>query len=286
MLFYFILADLEESQGNKEKAKSIYDDLVQSLERAGSDDSSPFSGSVTPDLSSLVWITYMRFLRRAFSTKASREVRFPHRLPNEACLQLFIGVSKSSNCPWQVYVAAAMLELRSKEQQATVRIFERGMLKFLGCPEFVLEYVNFLLGSILVATPRCTLFTGIGDIDNTRAVFERALSVESGSRSESLWNKYISCLYEIGDLSAAKDVEARKRAIMGDSTVCDLQSMMARYKLWEIWPFASNVYMDHVKTLLGLSVTKPVLPAIQPPPPGEKRFMDVIKTLFSSKCTT
>lgn len=62
---------------------------------------------------------------------------------------MFVGVTKSSNCPWQVYVAAAMLELRSKEQQATVRIFERGMLQFLGCPEFVLEYVTFLLGLLL-----------------------------------------------------------------------------------------------------------------------------------------
>ena len=69
-----MLADVEESQGNKEKAKGIYDALVESLDRGSTDTTSPFSGRVTDALSALVWITYMRFLRRAFSIKASREV--------------------------------------------------------------------------------------------------------------------------------------------------------------------------------------------------------------------
>ena len=148
-----MMADVEENQGNKEKAKGIYDALVESLDRGSTDATSPFSGRVTDALSALVWITYMRFLRRAFSIKASREVNampFCRRSVECSCgcafVQMFVGVTKSSNCPWQVYIEAAMLELRSKEQQATVRIFERGMLQFLGCPEFVLEYVNFLLG--------------------------------------------------------------------------------------------------------------------------------------------
>ena len=107
--------------------------------------------------------------------------------------------------------------------------------------------------------------TGIGDIDNTRAVFERALSVETGKQSECLWNKYIGCLYEIGDLAAAKDVEARKRAAMGDTTVNDMQTMMARYKIWDIWPFADAGHIEHCKTLLGIQPARPSLPAVNPP---------------------
>lgn len=69
-----MLADVEERQGNTEAAKAIYDALVQALDRGSSDATAPFSGRVTESLSSLVWITYMRFLRRAVSVKASREV--------------------------------------------------------------------------------------------------------------------------------------------------------------------------------------------------------------------
>jgi len=63
-----------EREGKKDKAKEVYDSLVNELEKGGSDSSTPFAGRVTAELCSLVWITYMRFLRRAFSVKASREV--------------------------------------------------------------------------------------------------------------------------------------------------------------------------------------------------------------------
>lgn len=135
-MLHFTLADLKEQEGLKDESKEIYELLMQSLDLASSNPSSlqtdPFLDSSLSQLTSLVCITYMRFLRRAFSVKASRE--------------MFVGISKSPNCTWEVYVAAAMLELRSKEQQVAVRIFERGMLQFLHCPEFILEYVNFLLG--------------------------------------------------------------------------------------------------------------------------------------------
>eukprot|EP00210_Caulerpa_lentillifera_P008433 g8045.t1 len=235
VMLHFTLADLKEQDGHQDEAKEIYELLMQSLDLASSNPAhqpNPFLGTNLNQLTSLVWITYMRFLRRAVSVKASRE--------------MFVGISKSPNCTWEVYVAAAMLELRSKEQQVAVRIFERGMLQFLSCPEFVLEYVNFLLG--------------IGDIENTRAVFERALSVEVCAQSQALWDKYITALYEIGDLDTAMLVEERKREALGDSLVNNFSSLIARYKIWDIWPFGDQGQIEHSRKILGLDVQTPTMP--------------------------
>ena len=78
-MLHFALADLEESEGHIEKAKDVYEDLVRCLEgreekEEGSRTKDRLVGVDLSDQSALVWITYMRFLRRAETLKTSREV--------------------------------------------------------------------------------------------------------------------------------------------------------------------------------------------------------------------
>jgi len=58
---------------------------------------------------------------------------------------------------------------------------------------------------------------------------------------------------------AAEKVEARKREVLGDSTVVNMQSTIARYKIWDIWPFADRVCVDHMKSLMGIqTIQQPI----------------------------
>ncbi|CAD7699774.1 unnamed protein product [Ostreobium quekettii] len=236
LMLHFALADVEESEGHIEKAKDVYEELVRCLEgmeekEEGSRSKDRLAGVDLSDQAALIWITYMRFLRRAETQKTSRE--------------LFIRATKSGSCPWEVYVAGAMLEWRSKEQDVVVRIFEKGMRKHLGNPDFVLQYINFLLG--------------INDLENTRAVFERALMLEPCQKSQAMWEKYIQVLYEVGDITFARDVEERKRAALGDTTTNNIHSLISRYRFLDIWPMAQGIQTDHMKRVLGMMAPPPMM---------------------------
>ncbi|GMH44710.1 hypothetical protein BSKO_12662 [Bryopsis sp. KO-2023] len=267
LMLHFAMADIEEQEGHIEKAKDVYEELVKCVEAkeqkppqgegepqnnnannngnttnsSSSKGKEKFAGVDLSDQAALVWITYMRFLRRVENVKTSRE--------------LFIRATKTGNNPWPVYVSAALLEWRSsKEQQVAVRIFEKGMTKFLDVPQFVLQYIDFLLG--------------IGDMVNARAVFERALAREPCEKSQAMWEKYIQVLYEIGDLKQSKEVEERYRAAMGDTTPNGLHTMMARYKFLGVWPTSPGNQTVHMKRVLGMLPPPPThLPVPQPMAP-------------------
>ena len=77
-------------------------------------------------------------------------------------------------------------------------------------------------------------------MDNTRAVFERVLTAESCQKSQALWEKYIQVLYEIGDLTAAREVEERKRQALGDTTTNNIHSIISRYRFLDVWPVSGR----------------------------------------------
>lgn len=81
----------------------------------------------------------------------------------------------------QVYVASAMMEFRflpTKEDTRVPRnIFELGLANYLTEPAYVLQYADFLLS--------------VGDLDNLRALLERALAVTPPPAALPLYDRYI-----------------------------------------------------------------------------------------------
>lgn len=64
-------------------------------------------------------------------------------------LQMFIRAKKAPRCPWQVFVASALMEWRhSREKDVARKIFEKGLevTEFAAVPEYVLAYAAFLCG--------------------------------------------------------------------------------------------------------------------------------------------
>lgn len=82
LMLHFSMADIQEFDCHIEKAKDIYEELVKCLEskdtstegEASAKPKDKFVGLDLNNQSSLVWITYMRFLRRVENVKTSREV--------------------------------------------------------------------------------------------------------------------------------------------------------------------------------------------------------------------
>ena len=76
----------------------------------------------------------------------------------------------------QVYAASALIEWHGEKADTVPRkIFELGLQSFEGIPDYVLTYADFLWG--------------LGDYDNMRALFERALAADA--KSKKLWDRYI-----------------------------------------------------------------------------------------------
>ena len=87
----------------------------------------------------------------------------------------------------QVYAAAALIEWHGEKADTVPRkIFELGLQSFEAAAEYVLTYAEFLWG--------------LGDYDNMRALFERALAANSSTKK--LWDRYI----EVSDAHVSCDV--------------------------------------------------------------------------------
>jgi hypothetical protein len=72
--------------------------------------------------------------------------------------QMFIRAKKAPRCPWQVFVASALMEWRhAREKDVARKIFEKGLevAEFATVPEYVLAYAGFLCGESLVAFSVC-----------------------------------------------------------------------------------------------------------------------------------
>lgn len=75
-----------------------------------------------------------------------------------------------------MYAASALIEWHGEKADTVPRkIFELGLQSFEGVPDYVLTYADFLWG--------------LGDYDNMRALFERALAADA--KSKELWDRYI-----------------------------------------------------------------------------------------------
>jgi hypothetical protein len=118
---------------------------------------------------------------------------------------------------------------------------------------------------------------GLGDIHNTRALFERALTATAPEAAHKLWDAYLAFEYDVGSLAAAAAVEQRRQeaatalreaaAAAAAGAALDgkpapaagaakappheaLQLALLKYKVQGLWP-GSEVQRLHFERLLG-----------------------------------
>lgn len=84
-LLHFVAADLEEGGGNAEGAKAVYEGLARALEgevpplaggkaEGGADAEAPPLSPFGGEQGALIWVQYMRFLRRTADAGHARQV--------------------------------------------------------------------------------------------------------------------------------------------------------------------------------------------------------------------
>ncbi|KAI3857178.1 hypothetical protein MKW98_010592 [Papaver atlanticum] len=114
-LLKYAYTELEESRGEIQPAKKIYESLLGDGVNA----------------SALAHIQFIRFLRRTEGIEAARKY--------------FVDAHKYPNCTYHVFVAYAMVAFcQDKDPKLAHNVFEAGMKRFMHEPEYILEYADFL----------------------------------------------------------------------------------------------------------------------------------------------
>ncbi|KAG0050796.1 mRNA 3'-end-processing protein rna14 [Gryganskiella cystojenkinii] len=229
--------DIEEVDGemrerDREELKKRNRDLVlyEKLARKEVDEMIKGAG--------LAWIMFMQFVRRTEGTSQWRQV--------------FGRARRSNGCPYQVYIAAALLEYHcTKDRAIAGKVFELGYKNFSDETAYVEQYLEFLIQQ--------------NDDSNARALFERALITMSPDKARSLWEKFSEYENKYGDLVAITKVEKRRREVYPNDSVLD--RFAARYcyndlKVIEEMDMGASIRKNiHVPALTDFSSDFP------PPPP-------------------
>ncbi|KAI3893352.1 hypothetical protein MKW92_012288 [Papaver armeniacum] len=114
-LLKYAYAELEESRGEIQPAKKIYESLLGDGVNA----------------SALAHIQFIRFLRRTEGIEAARKY--------------FVDARSYPNCTYHVFVAYAVMAFcQDKDPKLAHNVFEAGMKRFMHEPEYILEYADFL----------------------------------------------------------------------------------------------------------------------------------------------
>ncbi|EFN59172.1 hypothetical protein CHLNCDRAFT_138056 [Chlorella variabilis] len=74
------------------------------------------------------------------------------------------------------------------------------------------QYMRFAKRTGGIMAARKVGWRWLGDIPNTRALFERALTAAAPQAAAQLWDAYVAFEYDVGSLAAAAAVEARRAA--------------------------------------------------------------------------
>ncbi|VDD75299.1 unnamed protein product [Mesocestoides corti] len=202
IMLYFAYADYEEGRCKYAKVHSIYKKLI-SLE--GIDPTLPY-------------IQYMRFTRRCEGILSARVV--------------FKMARDDPRVGYQVYVSAALMEYYcSKDTNVGHKIFELGMKRFAGNPDFVLCYVDYM--------------SHLNEDNNTRVLFERALGSEQipTDRARSIWARFLQFELQVGDLSSVQKIEKRRLKTL--ENVKEFQGretalLIDRYRFLDLFPCSES----------------------------------------------
>ncbi|KAI8897597.1 hypothetical protein BC833DRAFT_649433 [Globomyces pollinis-pini] len=187
--------------------------------------------------SSLVWIIYMRLTRRSQNIRAARLV--------------FGKARKSTFITSHVFISSALMEYYvNKDPVVAGKIFELGLKSFPiaedpQAAEYVLHYLDFLM---------C-----LNDDNNTRALFERALSTIPTERSKLIWQKYLDYETQYGDLTNLYRIEKRFTDVFASGDVNSHESVV---KIASKWSYFDINYVGKVE--LGLDHLA-LIPRLAPP---------------------
>ena len=257
-------ADLEESQQNIEGMKAVYESYMTAYEeKRESEKLAEGEGSaivkMMDDDTSVVYSEYIRACRRSDSQASSRKA--------------FLRARKAPGCSWLVYATAALLEWRYDEADKPCRnVFELGLKSYMHVPSYVLTYTNHLIS--------------LGDVGNSRVVFERALSVERPDIS--IFDAFVKFEHEYGSYESFRDAENRRSeflepslSVLGSSrlTVAKLvQNVFERHNFLpdvaplqsESLPHYAKLGVSSIQKFMALSIAsgkKELSRAKLPPPP-------------------
>ncbi|GAA5894906.1 cleavage polyadenylation factor subunit RNA14 [Sporobolomyces salmoneus] len=156
----------EEEEKKKKEVKDKYEPEVERLKK----------------MAASVWITEMRFARRADGVKPARQV--------------FTKARKSPHLTWQVIEASATMEMYwNEEPKVATNVFELGLKLFSKEPDYVLRYLEFLLHQ--------------NNANNARALFERTVALLEPVKAKPIWDRMAQYEYEYGDHLAAQKMFQR-----------------------------------------------------------------------------
>ncbi|TPX37613.1 hypothetical protein SmJEL517_g00759 [Synchytrium microbalum] len=186
----------------------------------------------------LVWVVYMRVMRRLQGVRGARAI--------------FARGRKTMYSSYQLFVSSALMEYyNTKDAGVAGRIFELGYKTLtekndVDMAHFISHYLDFLIQ--------------MNDDNNTRALFERALSVIPPEQSTEIWQKFLDYEIRYGDLTSLQKVAKRRAEAFPDATPSNTLDQVA-----ERWSYLD---LNHVgESELGLDAQKgfTLKPSLQQP---------------------
>jgi cleavage stimulation factor subunit 3 len=211
MLIHFAYADFEEQRLNVDKARAVYNRLLDINEANLKDPT-------------LAYIQAMRFERRADGIKSARAV--------------FKRAREDIRTNHQIYVAAALMEYYcSKDNNIAFNIFNLGLKKYGQNVDYILAYIDYM--------------THLNEDHNTRVLFERVLATDNSISKQSqlpIWHEFLKFESQVGDLQSIKKVEKRRSMIYSDLNELEGREtllLVDRYKFLNLLPCS----MEELKLL-------------------------------------
>ncbi|CAF0946428.1 unnamed protein product [Rotaria sordida] len=206
MLIHFAYADFEEYRLNIDKARAIYNRLLDINEANLKDPT-------------LAYIQAMRFERRTDGIKSARSI--------------FKRAREDLRINHQIYVAAALMEYYcTKDNNIAFNIFNLGLKKYGQNVDYILAYIDYM--------------THLNEDHNARVLFERVLSSDNLILKQSqlpIWNEFLKFESQVGDLQSIKKVEKRRLNIYLDLNELDNREtllLIDRYKFLNLLPCSND----------------------------------------------
>ncbi|CAJ0635957.1 15600_t:CDS:10 [Entrophospora sp. SA101] len=184
-LIHFAYADLQEDRKQFEEARNAFKSLldrlqekIKSIEEATAEEINELNKPISSPTDNS-----MRFERRIGGMKAART--------------MFSKARKSPYCTHHVFIASAMMEYHcNKDLVVAGKIFELGLKTFINDPDYVVQYLDFLIS--------------LNDDNNALALFERALLSIPSDKAKILWKKFSDYENNYGDLASIYKINERQ----------------------------------------------------------------------------